>query len=166
MNAWWEGLAPRERRITVFALLVASLAVLFLFGIEPALERRAALGAQLQTLVNDQAWMEAQAPAVAARAMAGVTRVPATPRGGSSPLAVVDASARAAGLGSALRRVRPLETSVEAELEGAPYTALVRWLGALEGRHGLRIASLGIDRGAEPGRVNAQLRIEPVTERP
>jgi len=166
VNAWWEGLAPRERRITLVGLVAASLAVLFLFGIEPALERRAALGAQLQTLVNDQAWMEAQAPAVRARVQAGATRMPATPRGGSSPLAVVDASARAAGLGSALRRVRPLETSVEAELEGAPYTVLVRWLGALEGRHGLRIASLGIDRGAEPGRVNAQLRIEPATDGP
>ncbi len=166
MNAWWEGLAPRERRITVVALLVASLAALFLFGIEPALERRAALGAQLQTLVNDQAWMETQAPAVRARAQAGAGRVPATPSAGSSPLAVVDASARGAGLGSALRRVRPLETSVEAELEDAPYAVLVRWMGTLEARHGLRIASLGIDRGAEPGRVNAQLRIEPVTERP
>lgn len=166
MRAWWEGLAPRERRITAVALLTAALAVLFLFGIEPALERRAALDTQLQTLVNDQAWMQAQAPAVRARAQAGTTRLPASPRGGSSPLAVVDASARAAGLGSALRRVRPMETSVEAELEGAPYTVLVRWLGALEGQHGLRIASLGIDRGAEPGRVNAQLRIEPATDRP
>jgi general secretion pathway protein M len=166
MRAWWEERAPRERRITAFALFAAALTVLFLFGIEPVLERRAALGAQLQALVNDQAWMEAQAPAVRARMQAGATRVPTAPSGGRSPLAVVDASARAAGLGAALRRVRPLETAVEAELEDAPYTVLVRWLGALEGQHGLRIASVGIDRGAEPGRVNVQLRIEPATDRP
>jgi general secretion pathway protein M len=61
--------------------------------------------------------------------------------------------------------VRPLESAVEAELEGAPYTALVGWLAALESLHGLRVVSLSIDRGNEPGRVNAQLRIEPANGR-
>jgi len=167
VRAWWEGLAPRDRRITAFALVAVLAAALFLLGVEPALERRAALGAQLQALVNEQAWMEAQAPAVRVRALqADTTRLAVAPNAGRSPLAVVDATARAAGLGSALRRVRPQETGVEAELEGAPYTVLVRWLGTLEARHGLRVTSLGIDRGPEPGRVNAQLRIEPAADRP
>jgi general secretion pathway protein M len=164
VREWWEGLAGRERRIVIAALLVAAMAALFLLLVEPALERREALARQLQQLVNEQAWMEAQAPAVRARAQAGPTAAGA-PRPGGSPLAVVDTSARAAGLTSALRRVRPQESAVEAELEGAPYTAVMGWLATLESRHGLRITSLGIDRGAEPGRVNVQLRIEPPTGR-
>jgi general secretion pathway protein M len=163
MRAWWDGLAARERGIVAIAGGVLLLALLFLFVLEPALERRADLRAQLQQLVNEHAWMEAQAPAVRARAATpGAAQVT---RPGSSPLGVVDVSARAAGLGPALRRVRPLERGVEAELEGAAYTALLRWLGTLETRHGLRVESLSIDRGSEPGRVNAQLRIEPAAGR-
>lgn len=159
MRAWWEGLAVRERRIVAAAGIVLLLAVVFLFVVEPALERRAQLHGQLQELVNEHAWMEAQAPAV--RAQAAAPGATAAARPGTSALGVVDVSARAAGLESALRRVRPLETGVEAELEGAVYTSLLRWLGVLESRHGLRVMSLSIDRGPEPGRVNAQVRIEP-----
>jgi general secretion pathway protein M len=107
--------------------------------------------------------MQAQVPAV--RAQARVAGAAPAARTSGSPLGVVDVSARSAGLGSALRRVRPLESAVEAELEGAPYTALISWLAALESLHGLRVVSLSIDRGNEPGRVNAQLRIEPANGR-
>jgi len=156
--AWWDGLATRERRIVMLAGLALLLVIAFLFVVEPGLERRSALNSQLQTLVNEQAWMQAQEPAVRAQARAAGATPAARTTG--SPLGVVDVSARSAGLGSALRRVRPLESAVEAELEGAPYTALVGWLATLESRHGLRVVSLSIDRGNEPGRVNAQLRIE------
>nr|WP_296751217.1 type II secretion system protein M [Thioalkalivibrio sp.] len=155
---WWDGLATRERRIVMLAGLALLLVIAFLFVVEPGLERRSALNSQLQTLVNEQAWMQAQEPAVRAQARAAGATPAARTTG--SPLGVVDVSARSAGLGSALRRVRPLESAVEAELEGAPYTALVGWLATLESRHGLRVVSLSIDRGNEPGRVNAQLRIE------
>ena len=163
MIAWWDGLAARERRIVILAGLALLLVIAFLFVVEPGLERRSALNSQLQTLVNEQAWMQAQVPAV--RAQARVAGAAPAARASGSPLGVVDVSARAAGLGSALRRVRPLESAVEAELEGAPYTALVGWLATLESRHGLRVVSLSIDRGNEPGRVNAQLRIEPANGR-
>lgn len=159
MMAWWEGLAMRERRIVLLAALALFLAGGFVLVIEPGLERRAALHSQLQNLVDEHAWMQARAPAVRARAQTSGT-TPAT-RSGGSPLGVVDVSARAAGLGSALRRVRPLESAVEAELQGAPYAALMGWLATLEERHGLQVVNLSIDRGEEPGRVNAQLRIEP-----
>jgi general secretion pathway protein M len=161
--AWWDGLAARERRIVILAGLALLLVAAFLFVIEPGLERRSALNSQLQTLVNEQAWMQAQVPGVRAQASTGGA-APAA-RASGSPLGVVDVSARSAGLGSALRRVRPLESAVEAELEGAPYTALVGWLATLESLHGLRVVSLSIDRGNEPGRVNAQLRIEPANGR-
>lgn len=164
MRAWWDNLAAREQRIVAVAGLALLLALVFLFVIEPGLERRNALTSQLQDMVNEQAWMEAQAPAVRARARAAPTGSQAARTGGSA-LGVVDVSARAAGLGSALRRVRPQESAVEAELENAAYADLVRWLATLESRHGLRIVSLGIDRGSEPGRVNAQLRIEPASSR-
>ena len=158
MTAWWEGLASRERRIVGATGGLLVLAILFLLVLEPALDRRADLRSQLQQLVNEHAWMEAHAPAVGAHAAVPGPSPAARP--GGSPLGVVDVSARAARLGPALRRVRPLETGVEVELEGASWAALMRWLGDIESRHGLRIDSLSIDRGTESGRVNAQVRIE------
>ncbi|AGA35458.1 General secretion pathway M protein [Thioalkalivibrio nitratireducens DSM 14787] len=162
MKAWWDGLADRERRIVLLAALVGLLAGAFLFVLEPALERRELLADRLQQLVDEHAWMQAQAPAVRARAQ---TAGPVPTRPGGSPLGIVDVSARSAGLGAALRRVRPLESGVEAELEGAAYPALIRWLATLESGHGLQVISLGIDPGPEPGRVNVQLRVEPMTGR-
>lgn len=167
MRDWWETLAPRERGIVLVGGTAAAAAAVFLLLIEPALERREVLSARLQEMVNEHAWVEAQVPAVRARAQAGGPGPSQPARGGSSPLAVVDASARSAGLGSALRRVRPLESGVEAELEGAAYAPMMRWLASLETQYGLRVTSLGIDPGPEPGRVNAQLRVvDPAGIRP
>jgi len=134
-------------------------ALLFLLVLEPAQERHVAAMSQLQHLVDEFTWLSAQAPAVAALSTsAGASGGRVTTE---SPLGAVDQSARAAGLGGALRRVRPQESGVEAELEGAAYTALVRWLAALETQYGLRIETLSLDPGGEPGRVNAQIRVEP-----
>ncbi|AHE99798.1 type II secretion system protein GspM [Thioalkalivibrio paradoxus] len=162
MKSWWDGLAERERRIVLLAALVMLLAGGYLFVLEPALERRVVVADRLQQLVDEHAWMQAQAPAVRLQAQSAV---PGVTRRGGSPLGIVDVSARSAGLGSALRRVRPLESGVEAELEGAEYPALMRWLAALESEHALQVISLGIDPGPEPGRVNVQLRVEPMPGR-
>jgi general secretion pathway protein M len=157
VRAWWEGLAARERGLVAIGGALLVLLALYLAVVEPWLERRSALERQLQVLVDEEAWLRAQAPAV--RALSAVAPGAGSP--GGSPLAVVDATARSAGLGAALRRVRPIEQAVEAELEAAPWPALMRWLAALEGQHRIRVVSLSVDRGSEPGRVNAQLRLEP-----
>jgi general secretion pathway protein M len=80
---------------------------------------------------------------------------------GSSLLGIVDVSARAAGLGAALQRVRPLERAVEVEMEAVRYAELMRWLITLEQGHGVRVANLGLDRTENAGMVNARLRLEP-----
>lgn len=161
MPVWWEQLAARERRMISLAAAVLAAAFLYLGVLEPIVERRAAAANQLQQLVDEYTWMLAQAPAVGA--MAATVTPAAQGAAVQSPLAIVDQSARSVGLGAALRRVRPQENGVEVELESAVYSTLMRWLATLETQYGLRIESLNLDPGPEPGRVNAQLRIEPTT---
>ena len=159
MYAWWHGLAWREQRLLLAATGVMLVAVLFLGLIEPMLKQRADLQEQLQRLVDEAAWLEAHAALVQAQAGQGGLTGSARPQGSASALAVVDASARRAGLGSALRRVRPDDQAVEAELEAAAYGSVMRWLAALETEHGLRIVSLSLDPAEESGRVNVLLRV-------
>jgi type II secretory pathway component PulM len=43
------------------------------------------------------------------------------------------------------------------QLEAAPFDTLVSWLATLDERYGLAIESITVDRGAQPGMVNASI---------
>jgi len=159
MIRYWQTLQPRERRILALGGLVLLAATLFLLVIEPALEQRSQARERLADARAELAWMQAHAPEVAARQ----EREPGTdPRSrgsgdGRSLIAHVDASARAAGLGERLARVRPTEDGVAVVLEGAPFGELMRWLGELETDAGILASRIVLERGARPGRANADL---------
>ncbi len=106
---------------------------------------------------TDLAWMRAAAREIQRLSATREVNAPAHPNGGSL-LTVVDRTARAAGLGSALKRVEPQGTDrVRASLEGAAFDTLVRWLGRLEREHGIVTLNAVVDRDAESGRVDARL---------
>ena len=75
-------------------------------------------------------------------------------------LGVVDGSARQAGLGSAMKRVKPDgKSGVRVWFEGVSFDSLVGWLATLSDQQ-VTVRSLSLERPGEPGRVNAQLTLE------
>ena len=158
MKAYWDDLRTREQRILLAGGLVLLIAVVFLGVVEPLLESREQSRDRLAEARAELAWMQANAPEVAAARSREPTQDNQRPNlEGRSLIAHVDASARAFGLGEHLARARPSETGVTLHLEGAPYSDLMRWLGELEQEDGVVPGRILLERVVEPGRINAEL---------
>ncbi|MCG5536827.1 type II secretion system protein GspM [Ectothiorhodospira mobilis] len=159
MRTWWNGLAPRERRVLRLGGIALALILLWWGLWLPLTERVARSQQTVAELRADLAWMQAAARAV--RAGRGQEETPPTDRGERSLLGRVDATAREAGLAGHLRRVQPDgEGTVRVWLDDAPFDAILQWLDPLQRRHGVRVGSLVVDRQAREGRVNARIVLE------
>ena len=155
VRAWYAGLGSRERRlliggaIAVVALLLIGGVLLPLHGaVTTAVERSERRRADL-------AWMRAHANEL--RAGAATLRAPMD----QPPLVLIDRSARDAGLANALRGTEPAGRGIRVRLEGAPFDAMVIWLGALDRRYGITVEAITVDHGAHPGTVDANITLAP-----
>lgn len=159
MNAWWAGLAARERVMLGGGGLVLALVLLYLLIWEPLAAQRQQLRADISALSADLAWMQQVAGQVKRRA-AQQGNQPAAAAGGSV-LTLVEVSARAAGLHGSLERVQPEGQGARLWFAETGFDGLLHWLGELEQRQGLRVSQLAVDAGNAPGTVTARIMVEP-----
>ena len=137
MKAWWAGLAPRERRILVLGAVALGLILAWVAVWEPLLQGRSALRSDVARLSAEAVWMEQVADDVRRRARLE-QRAPALPGAGGSVLTLIEVSANAAGLRSALTRVQPEGEGARLIMDAVGFDALMGWLAELELRQGLR----------------------------
>ena len=155
MKAWWETLSARERLLVIGGLGLT----LALLGYALVWEPFRTSHRQLQQRVAEQRadliWMR-QAAREGKRLSGNAGTSPT--RDGRSLLTLVDQTARAAGLASALKRVAPQgEDKLSAQLDGVEFDKLIPWLGMLEHDHRIAIVNLSIDRANATGLVNARV---------
>jgi general secretion pathway protein M len=155
MKAWWETLSARERGLVAAgALLTLALLAYVLFW-EPFQANSRRLQGSVAELRADLAWMQQAAREIRRLDGAGEAR-PA--EDGRSLLTLVDQTARAAGLGNALKRVAPQGADqLSAQLDAVEFDRLIAWLGDLERDHAIGIVNLSVDRTSAAGRVNARV---------
>ncbi|MEH6564824.1 MAG: type II secretion system protein M [Halopseudomonas sp.] len=157
MKSWWAGLAPRERVIllggSAFLLVLAVWVGIW----EPLIAGRAELRQEVRTLSAERLWMEQVVDDVRRRAR--VQQGSSTGAGGSV-LTLVEVSANAAGLKSALSRVQPEGEGARLSFDQVGMDALLVWLADLEQRQGLRVAQLALDVSETSGMVSARLLVE------
>jgi len=158
LTAWWGGLSGRERLLLGIGLGAVGLTVLYLGLLEPLQTSQTRLQAQ----VAAEAATLARVRALASEA--GQLQQGATPRGtlpgAQSLLAVLNDAAQSGGIQSSIERVVPNgagEASVT--FEDIAFDALAAWLVDLRTRFGIEASRLVIDKGAAPGRVNANLTL-------
>ena len=146
---WFQKLNERERRLVALA---AAMGLLVLLAALFTLDRDVAHAhARIAHKQSDLAWMRGIAPLLAAEGPA--RSVPSSQR---SLIVVVDASAREAGLGSALASSEPSgQGGLRVRLDKAPFDTLVGWLARLSEQHGIRVESATFDNAGAPGIVNA-----------
>lgn len=159
MKAWWAGLAPRERRILVLGAVALGLILAWVAVWEPLLQGRSALRSDVARLSAEAVWMEQVADDVRRRARLE-QRAPALPGAGGSVLTLIEVSANAAGLRSALTRVQPEGEGARLIIDAVGFDALMGWLAELELRQGLRVSELMIEGQQAAGQVSARLLLE------
>lgn len=150
-----DKLAPRERLLVVVGAAVLAVLVLYLAIWEPLLkahQRRSEALADARALAQR---IETAAALAASRRGAGGDR-------NANLLAVIDQSSRQPTLGKAPSRLQPDgsgDKSVKVWFEDVPFDNLLRWLGELQTRYEISVASAEISRGSAPGTVGAQLTL-------
>jgi general secretion pathway protein M len=151
LRAWYAGLQEREQRMVAIGGVVVAVLILVLGILMPLQSAVSSAVKRNETQRVDLAWMQTNAPEIraAGNQVAGDT--------GEAPVVLVDRVAREAGLAGALRGTQPNGTGVRVQLEAAPFDTLVSWLTTVDERHGLAIESITVDRGAQPGMVNASI---------
>ena len=157
MKAWWEGLSSRERLLVAGGATLTLVLLLYVIAWQPfqASHRRLR-----QSVAEQRVELTAmQQMAREIKQLGGSSgKPPATE--GRSLLTLVDQTARAAGLGTAIKRVTPQgEDRLGVQFDAVEFDKLVPWLGALERDHRIVIVNLSVDR-ATAGRVNARLIVQ------
>lgn len=155
MRAWWETLSARERLLVIGGLGLTLALLGYVLVWEPFRTSHRQLQQRVAEQRADLIWMRQAAREV--KRLSGNAGTSPT-RDGRSLLTLVDQTARAAGLASALKRVAPQgEDKLSAQLDGVEFDKLIPWLGTLEHDHRIAIVNLSIDRANGTGLVNARV---------
>lgn len=155
---WLASLEQRERRLVIAGAVLLVIMILYAVIWTPLSSSvdhlRVSTREQQATLV----WMKQAAQEMKRlRGSSGSTR----PASGQSLLTLVDTTAKAGHLGTAVKRVQPDgEKKVRVWMEGASFDDVVRWLIQLETRHGIGIESSVFEVKENSGRVDARLVLE------
>ncbi|MBT8422745.1 MAG: type II secretion system protein M [Gammaproteobacteria bacterium] len=154
MQDWLNSLEPRERLMVIGCGIFVLVAAIWVFGLQPILQQADGLEArvvdkraQLANLQELAAQVDTSGPAPAGGAATAT----------QSLVVIIDRTTREKQLAGYLKRNQPEgSTSVRLRFEGAPFDALVTWLGDLNSDYGLTASNANFDR-AGPGRVNVSL---------
>lgn len=158
MRAWFDSLEARERLMVAAGSALLVLFLLYVLVWSPIHSGYDALRNNVEEQRATAMWMQESAQALAS--LKRNSGKAAQGLGGKSLLSVADSTARAGGLGSALKRVEPEGSdSVRVWLDGAPFDVLVKWLGTLS-TLGVSTESATLERGEATGRVNARLTLQ------
>jgi general secretion pathway protein M len=156
MKEWLNGLEPRERRLVLTGAALASVLLMYVLVWEPfaaTVERLRVSGSEQQAVLL---WMEGAAKEV--KQLSRGARRPGQAATGQSLLALIDSTAKAGRLGTALKRVQPDgEQRVQVWLEEAAFDDVAAWLEGLNQRQGITLESSVIAAKDKPGLVDVRL---------
>jgi general secretion pathway protein M len=155
MKAWWETLNTRERGLVAGGTVLALVVVLYVLVWEPLQTSSRRLRQNVAEQRANLAWMRQAAQEIKRLNGASIAQPASDDR---SLLTLVDQTARAAGLGAAMKRVAPQgDDKLSVQLDSVEFDKLIPWLGALEHDHRITIVNLSADRTNAPGLVNARI---------
>jgi general secretion pathway protein M len=157
--AWWNGLVAQERRIVAGGGLLALLMLGWAFAWHPLALKRADLEQGIANQRSELAYVRAGAAQIEQQRATGARA--GGQRAGKSLLALADTTARAGGLGDALKRVEPVGAKgARVSFESARFDALVGWLESLARDYGVEAIELSTDRAEGAGLVNARVTLQ------
>jgi general secretion pathway protein M len=150
VSSWYGSLPAREQlfvsrgAIAAAVLLVGGLAWQVHASVKATQARVERKQGDLAFILQNLTELQAASPTAAAN--------------GQPLVVLVDRTARDAGIAGQVAGTDPSGTNgLRVRLEGVDFDAMVRWLAVLQQQHGLSIQTASVERGGEPGRVQATL---------
>ncbi|MFU8836723.1 MAG: type II secretion system protein GspM [Thiohalomonadaceae bacterium] len=156
MKQYWLNLQARERRLLVGSALLLLLLLIYLLLIEPWQQQTRSLQQSIAQQQETLLWMQQAAAEVRALRAQGQGAALQT---GQSLMGLIDASARSAGIGAAIRQIRPDAQGATVRLENANFDDTMRWLGQLSSERGIQVSQFTMERLSEAGRINASVQL-------
>ncbi len=155
----FHALPERDKRVLAIGTVVVALLLAWAFVWYPLAQKREQLAARVgadRAALAGMRQEQAQVPGLTAH-----TSHTGADRQGKSLLALADASARGAGLGTALKRVEPSGArSVRVSFEAVNFDALAAWIESLARDYGVQTSDFSADRVEGLGLVNARVTLE------
>jgi len=151
-----HGSAKRERMVLGGGGVILALFILYAGLVNPYINHRHNLRAQISQLQTLLAWMRPAAGKLEAIHGPQYGNLP-----GGSLLSAVNNSVTGAGLGNSLQQAQQAsDGSVRAQFSNADFDSLVRWLNTLNKNYGVVAAEVSVTRGTGPGQVNVNLKLQ------
>jgi len=157
MRGWFMELSARERLMVSACAAFILLAVIWVAGVQPLLKAAGGLDERVATKRAELANYQELAGQLQA-APQGPGR-PGLQGRGDSIVVIIDRTTRQRQLAGYLKRNQPEGNGVRLRFEGAPFDALVSWLGELNDRYGMTTVNASFD-DAGNGRVNCSLVLQ------
>lgn len=155
LRTWYDGLAPRERRLVVIGAAAIALMIVYLAVISPIRSAHSRLldevqqKRQLLALINRSAGRIQSAGSSVGQLKAGESVFTAT-----------SAAIQSSAISGAVQRLEQTQDGgVRLSLSGVSFDALVQWLGSLSREDGIVATRATIQQGNNPGTVDATLTL-------
>jgi general secretion pathway protein M len=155
LRAWYEARDARERRVLLGGAVLVPIIVLIggWFGLH---SRLVAGEIRLESKRSDLAWLQAQAPQLAARP--ANNRARGNRRRGDSLVVQIDRVARTTGIAESLAGSQQAGSGAyRVQLDKVAFDAMVKFLSQLSAQEDVTIESASVDPTDASGLVNATL---------
>jgi len=158
MRQTFENLSASERTLVIVASVVLLSGLIYGLAWRPLQVSIEEQGKKLERNLKSVEWMRQSA--LELKRFNARASVQGNGGARQSILALVDQTARKAGLGGTIKRVEPAGTGkVRIRMESVAFDDMISWLEGLLGPAAITIESIAIDRSDQTGLVDAHLTL-------
>ena len=159
LTAQYDQLSGRDQKALQVLALAFAVTFVYLGVWRPIADFRAEAQAEMEASRDLLEWVRSKEPAARALASAGSESGQAGSLGDADLLKTVTDSADKSGM--PLQRFEPSgDQAMRIWLEKVPFTDLTQWLAHLQSQYGITVDQASVDRGDEPGLVDARITLE------
>lgn len=156
LRTWYEGLAPRERKLVVGGAVVLVLLLFYLAVVSPITAAHTRLLNQVRAEQDLLALINRSAGR-----LQGSSQGTGHLQPGQSVFAATSDAIQSSPISGAVQRLEQTQTGgVRLSLNGVAFDELTRWLASVAARDGIVVTRATIEQGTEPGTVNATLTLD------
>lgn len=155
LRTWYEGLAPRERRLLIIGSIAVVLLLIYFAVISPIRSAHSSLLNDVQQKRQLLALINRSAGRIQSATTGGGHLKP-----GESVFAATSTAIQSSSISGAVQRLEQTQNGgVRLSLSGVDFDALVQWLGTLSRQEGIVATRATIQQGNNPGTVDATLTL-------